>query len=156
MRGAGSRYVHGGQGISTQHDVSRVYRKKRMPRRKRKRWTRFIRKVDAVAERNLGSRTVVFNVTTSWTNQVAGLQDVGYCALYPASSPTASGGVTIMNDLAQIGTFENVNLNPTAADGSTIWASTKIIFKSAVLDITFRNASSVNDAVLGLIPDALS
>lgn len=132
-------FVNSGHGISTQHDVSHVYRKKRMPRRKRKRWTRFIKKVDAVAERNLGSRTVVFNLTQSFTNNTSGLQVLGYAALYSAESTTAS----TMNDLAQIGAFENLNGAPTAADDATIWASTKIIFKSAILDLTFRNASSV-------------
>lgn len=34
--------------ISTQHDVSHVYRKRRMPRRRRRAWVRFSRKVKAV------------------------------------------------------------------------------------------------------------
>lgn len=134
-----------GNGVSTQHDVTRVYKKRRMPRRKRKRWTRFIKKVDAVAERNLGSRTVVMNILISGSNTTSGNQLLGSVALYPASSPTAGGGSTYFNDLAQIGLLENLNANPTAADGATIWASTKIIFHSAILDITFRNSSSVSD-----------
>jgi len=50
-----------GVGVTNQFDRANVYRKKRMPPRKRKRWTKFIKKVRAAENTTLGTRTRVFN-----------------------------------------------------------------------------------------------
>ena len=127
-----------GRGLTFQHDRQFIYRKKRMPRRLRKRWGRFVRKVRAVDERGLGTRTVVFNKTFSGTyeqNSTAGNQIVSAFALYGNKS-----SVSQYDDLNQISALENTG-NPTEAAGDTVDKTTKYLFQSAVMDMTIRNTS---------------
>lgn len=135
------KYASSGQGITTQHDARRIYRKRRMPRRMRKRWRRFSRRVYAVSEKDLGSRTVVFNKSQQFQNQTSGDHGIAYCALYSANGV----GDSFMSDLANLSGYENTG-NPTAAAGGTVQDTTKFLFKSAVLDITVRNTSGENSS----------
>lgn len=50
-----------GIGVTNQFDRANVYRKKRMPRKKRKRWTKFVKKVKSAENTTLGTRTRIFN-----------------------------------------------------------------------------------------------
>lgn len=50
-----------GSGVTNQYNATLQYRKRRMPRRKRGQWKRFVRKVRAVNMRSQASRTFVFN-----------------------------------------------------------------------------------------------
>lgn len=114
-----------------------VYVKRRMPFRKKRNWRRFINKVNAVSEKDLGSRTVLFN------SQIEQRVSTTASAQQGAMTLTLYGGKSTSewnNDLTNIGTLENAS-NPTASAGGTVADSTKVIFKSGVLDITFRNAS---------------
>jgi len=129
-----------GQGITTQHDERRIYRKKSMPRFQRKRWKRFKNKVLAVSEKDLGTRTVVFNKTYAATNTVSGNHTISDICLYGFRSSADSR----FNDLTQIQAYENAG-NPTAAAGGTVDATSKFIFKSAILDVTVRNTSTYYD-----------
>jgi len=141
-RAAGTKMagVRSGQGVTVQHDARTIYRKSRMPRRKRKMWRAFSRKVHAVAEQDLGTRTVVLNRSITFNNDVAANHGIAYLSLYSANGI----GDTWMQDLNTISGLENVNANPTAAAGETVQESTKFIFKSAILDVTFRNTSGYN------------
>jgi len=118
-----------------------------MPRYRRKRWKRFMNKVHAVSERDLGSRTVVMNVSATFYSKVANYQGVGSVALYPQGSTASSW----LNDLTNISALENSG-DPTAAAGTTVLDTTNFIFKSGVLDITIRNTSGlyVSDGVYTL------
>jgi len=129
------RRAHSGIGVTTQHDKRNVYRKSFMPRFRKRLWKRFSRKVNAISEKDLGSRTVVFNQLASFTNSIDGKQLVGSICLYPKASTT-----TYLNDLAQIAGLENT-ANPTESAGINVEESTKYIFKSGILDVTFRNAA---------------
>lgn len=130
--------VHSGQGVTTQHDERRIYTKRNMPRRKKRRWKLFKNKVLAVSEKDLGSRTVVFNKLQDFANVTSGNQGLAYCALYSANGT----GDSFMADMNSISGIENPG-NPTAAAGSTIYDTTKWIFKSAIMDVTFRNTSTI-------------
>lgn len=134
-----------GIGVTTQRDSRFVYAKKRMPRYRRNRWKRFGRKVNAVAEKELGSRTVVRNTTYSATNPTDGDHTLTHTYLYPQRGTTL-----IADDLYQLSLLENTT-NPTAAAGETISPSTKFIFQSAVLDVTIKNASGVRGEPATLI-----
>lgn len=128
-----------GKGVTTQHDRRFIYGKRRMPRYKRRRWKSFTKKVQAVSEKDLGSRTVVFNrLLTSTEN--TGVDINRNIAIYPQQSSESW-----LNDLNQIGQLENFNADQTYAAGNTITYSTKFLFKSAVLDVTYRNTSTVFD-----------
>lgn len=117
-----------GLGVTTQHDKQVVYRKRRMPRRRRRGWKRFARKVNAVSEKDLGSRTVLrndlVNITTNMDTAAESAHTRWYFMLYGATSGTA-----YYNDLSEIG--QDTDLGTTG----------KAIFKSGVLDLTFRNNS---------------
>lgn len=126
-----------GIGITTQHDERRIYRRKRMPRRMRRRWKRFKNKVLAVSEKDLGTRTILFNAKYSFSNTDPALHIFEAPALYSNSSTTL-----YLNDLDTIQNTEAGIWTP--ATGANVEKSSKFIFKSAILDITFRNASTNN------------
>lgn len=128
------RQTQSGMGITTQHDERRIYRKKRMPRRQRRRWKLFKNKVLAVSEKDLGTRTIVFNKFVNWQNTSATGHVVANVALYAGKSAN-----TYLNDLNQICADEIGAY--TVATGVAVDNTTKFIFKSGVLDLTFRNSS---------------
>lgn len=129
--------LRGGLGVTVQHDKQSVYRKKRMPLKMKKRWRRFKQRVHAVAEKDLGTRTCLFSteinqlVTNNTQDAVMSL------SLYGQKST-----ITHLTDLNRISNLENVG-NPTAVAGATVDRMAKFLFQSAVLDVTFRNASLV-------------
>lgn len=127
---------YSGQGVTQQYDVSRIYRKRFMPKYRKRRWRKFVRRVHAVAEKDLGSRTIVFNDQLTQSSTTAGEQGVLTLALYSQNSTRLW-----LSDLNQIAGIENFEANPTTADGITVEKSTKYLFQSGVLDCTFRNSS---------------
>lgn len=134
--------ARGSTGITTQHDAKFIYAKRNMPPRKKRIWRKFVKKVNAVSEKELGTRTVVFNHQTTSTVTNNTLQALSQKTLYGNSSTNSWN-----NDLKQIGNLENVG-NPTAADDATIDDTTKFIFQSGVLDITMCNRSTRRDDML--------
>lgn len=133
--------VFSGVGVTSNYDARGVYRRRRMPRRKRRRWGRFIKKVRAVNEKDMGTRTVVMNDSVTVTNAQSGWHCCATLALYPQSSTK-----NWLNDLNVISQLENL-ANPTAAAGETIDKTSKIMFKSGILDLTFRNTTYKTDDV---------
>lgn len=127
-----------GQGVTTQHDARLIYAKKRMPFRRRKRWRGFVKKVHAVAEKELGSQQVVFNITATFSNSVNGLQTLGEASLY-----SLNGIPSYFTDLKSIAGFI-ASADNTVAKGLALGPSSKVIFQSGVLDCTIRNASTNN------------
>lgn len=117
-----------------QSDMRSIYRRKRMPYRKKRRWVRFVKKIHAVSEKELGLRTVLINDQLTQRNTSTGQQSTLTLALYPFKNDAAGW----LNDLTSIGGLENTS-NPTAAAGDTIDKNTKVLFQSAVMDITIRN-----------------
>jgi len=124
-----------GLGITTQHDERRIYRKKSMPRLQRRRWKTFKNKVLAVSEKDLGSRTTLFNATYTFQNTDPTLHNMVSMALYPNTS-----NIAYLNDLD---TISNDEVGAwTAATGGVVDKTSKFIFKSGILDLTFRNSST--------------
>lgn len=128
-----------GRGVTFEHDRQRIYRKKRMPKGKRRRWVKFVRKVNAVDERDLGTRTVVNNRSVQVSLTSANTQMVSDFGLYGQSSANSW-----MNDLAQIVDLENT-ADPTSAAGINVGDGTKFMFQSGVLDLTARNTTTFNN-----------
>lgn len=131
------RQMHSGLGVTVQHDERRIYSKRSMPRYKKRGWKRFTNKVHAVSEKDLGSRTVVFNKSQTFSNTTAGNQGLSYCSLYSVGSTDSW-----MDDIVNLSGLENIG-NPTAAAGDTVYNTTKWLFKSAILDVTLRNVSTL-------------
>ena len=125
---------------TTQKDFSTQYKKKTMPRRKKRQWKKFIQKVKAVNREELGAKTVLFNegVTTTTTSvtqgslamHLYGVKGFGsindgigggdLCRIF-ANEPSVQQGVGPLNPL--IG---------------------KLLFRSAVLDVTLHNTGNVD------------
>lgn len=130
FRGTGGRgrHVRSGQGVTNQHDRSRVYRKRGMPRFKKRSWKRFSRKVNAVAEKSLGSKTIVFNDAVSLIGTPGTTEQLwGNIALYPMNHSS----ISYLDDM------KNIENNSTGDYGVT----TKYLFQSGVLDMTLVNTS---------------
>lgn len=118
--------ITSGKGITTQYDRRSIYRKKYMSGRKKRRWVKFVKRVNAVSEKGLASRTVVFN------NQITvGVQTSAqtYAIVHLYSFKGLNSGIAAeapADDLQQI-----------FSKDSNVAAS-KLHFKSAVLDVTFN------------------
>lgn len=54
-------------GVTLQRDQKVIYRRKRMPRRKRQAWKKFVQKVKAVNEKEQGTRTVILRSNDTFT-----------------------------------------------------------------------------------------
>lgn len=120
-----------GNFVTNQFDVKRIYRRRRMPRRKRVRWVRFKKRVDAVQFSGLGMTSIVFNdsdvIATTSPNQ-----NMGTICLYGltgASGTDTPSQILGQNDLAKI------------ASAGSYSADEKLMFRSGVLDVTARNQS---------------
>jgi len=118
-------------GTTTQHDRVRQYRRGR--RRPNRRWKRFKRKVKAVLNTELGPQTRVFNYAGSATNASVLLNGIYEEHMYHQSDLN-----TLANDM-------NVG-NPTAAAGITVAESTKLRFRTGILDMTVRNTSYLSSS----------
>lgn len=127
-----------GQGVTEQHDARTIYRKKTMPYRKKRKWKRFVRQVHYVAEKDMGTQTFLFNKVFSGED-TNGDQIVMDVSLYGMKSQN-----TAHNDLFTMqGSFNTGN--PTAVAGETVDETTKLMYQSAVLDLTIRNGSVTAD-----------
>lgn len=115
------------QSLTGQHDVRRVYKRKRMPYRKKKRWVRFSKKVNAVITKALAPKFVVLNDATTGTAAV-NTQYTASLNLYGVEGSATFGP----NDMARIA----------AADSE--WSdATRIRFESAVFDMTLTNVNTI-------------
>lgn len=131
------RKITSGIGITTQHDQRNVYRKKTMPRRKKRVWKKFVKKVQFISEKELGTRTVVLNSSISQSNSTSGQHGVLSLNLYGQKSTNV-----YLSDLYYMSTYENISTDPTAAGGAYIDKQSHMFFNSAVMDITIRNTST--------------
>jgi len=101
-----------------------------MPRWKKRAWKRFSQKVNAVAEKSLGSRTIMFNdqvsLQVALVNNQASSQNLDAFALYPLKNT----GSDVKNDIARI------------SDDTDLGTTGKAIFHSGIFDMTVRNTST--------------
>lgn len=134
-RNTNRRRYTSGQGVTEQYDKKTIYRKKYMPKGKKIRWRRFKKKVYAISEKTLGSRTYVVNTqaspqTTTATTQLS--YDVSLYG-YKSTENRHNDVVNIVN--------EEITTDPTAIGGETTDLTTKFIFQSGIMDMTIRNAA---------------
>jgi hypothetical protein len=122
-------------GVTSQYDKVTQYSKKRMPRRKRVAWKKFVNKVQAVNSKSLGTRTVVFNDTIITS---APTTAQGFCAatLYGFCG-VEDGRNSGFRDIYRICNRDN-DIMTSGSDGGN---ASKIVFGSGVIDFTMRNTS---------------
>lgn len=118
-----------GTGVTSQYDAKFTYRKKYMPRRKKRVWRKFSKKVNAVLAKSLGSKTVVINSQLTGSS-LTGNQILLGCHVYGKDGLADLSVLCGAQDLQKI-----VN------NDATLNASSKIHFHSAVMDITITNTS---------------
>lgn len=124
-----------GRGVTNQHDRQLIYKKRRMPKRLKRRWRSFKRKVSYIAEKNLGTNTVVFNGRYTFSNSNLSNHGVAEISLYGQASTQV-----LYSDLRNIGAIQWTG-DFTAAAGYPVDLTTKFYFQSAVVDVTMRNVS---------------
>jgi len=117
-------------GVTQHRDSTQQYRKRRMPKGKKRQWKKFVKKVQAANERSLGTKTLVFNKAVEAVSSAAGGQQWAMVHLYGnnGSIATELGSKDLYNIVqhAYLATKENQ----------------KFTFKSAVLDITMTNTGT--------------
>lgn len=130
------RRFSAGRGVTNQYDRTNVYRKKRMPAKKRRRWKKFVQKVRAVENSTLGTRTRVYNQRieiqqgSGGTGSVTAKQLCRSVCLYGNNDRSAS-------DLA----ITRRDLNNIVMSDSDIQKSGKIQMASGIFDMTLQNRS---------------
>lgn len=127
---------------TTQYDTTTQYRYKRMPRRKKRIWKKFVKKVQAVEQKSLGTKTVLFNSQTEAAG-LAGKQGYAAVFLYGRSGTKDPAGTQQdpyngLNGLRDIQTIMN-NDTDIMSPNTQGTRGAKFTFKSAVLDTTCTN-----------------
>lgn len=136
LSGRRSQGGKAGSGVTSQRDVAAVYRRKPMPKAKRTAWKKFVKKVQAVAQKDRGTVSVVMNYGDTQVHPafVGGVKQqlvksfhlYGYNANPSFVTPLEVGA----RDIGKIaGDFVTAGVDDSA----------KVTFKSAVLDITVTN-----------------
>lgn len=113
-------------GVTNEYQVKTVYRRKRMPRWKKRKWVAFSKKTKAVIESQLATKTMLLNDAYDVAN-AANLQVYSAFMLYGLYG-TDKNGFAGNSDIKRV--LQNFMDNGTA------------VFKSAVLDITMVNKSA--------------
>lgn len=132
VRGA-RQNTRSGVGITSQHDVRRQYRYKRMPRRKRRIWKRFLRKSRAALLKSVGTRTVLRNGLISNSTDPTHPQQFLACHLY---------GMNGTDTNYEIGSSDISDL---LTNDVSVSQSGKIHFDTGIMDITFRNVPPLGE-----------
>lgn len=121
-------------GITSQFDKKQQYRKKRMPKRKRRKWVRFVKKVKAVADSQIRMKSFVLNSQAVAT--MTGAQPQNWCAVHLYGANGTNDG--LVGEPSEAGTIDLrrlINVDPELFNAK----SAQINMKSAVLDITMTN-----------------
>lgn len=136
-------------GVTTQFDQKMIYRKRYMPKGKKLKWKNFVKKVQAVNLRDRGLTTVLFNGLYTFTASAVNNQALGEVHLYgfkTALQATAPGsndiGAIIGSDwtLSSPEVLNNDGINgPQLGYDFSKKGTAKMMFESAVLDITISN-----------------
>lgn len=139
---------YSGKGVTTQHDEKNIYYKKTMPKYKKRRWRKFVKRVQAVHEKELGVQRYLYNTALdtsqnseqSTTFGTVPFQSVTAVHLYggvkgAASSTDFNQGVNDMQDIML--RIPTEGLGGASANLARNRVNGKIKFISAILDITF-------------------
>lgn len=133
LTGSGSNKKRkSGVGITGQHDKQVQYRKKWMPKAKKRKWVDFVRRVTAVSDRQKGRRTFVFNRTGDVT-ATSGAQGYLCSVLYGRNGVNLSTTTDFQSGMSDLYDIFNQ---------SGYSSTTKLKMLSATLDITYSNKGS--------------
>lgn len=121
--------------LTDHNDFRRIYKRRRMPRRQRRRWRNFIKKVSAVKTLDLGTKTQVFyNQGTLDPNEnPESQQQVVHLAMYGSRSTVADARSRGFGDLYSM--LQAQQPGEEAGYGR----SNKWQFRSAIFDVVLKN-----------------
>lgn len=129
--------------VTAQHEYTTVYRKKRMPGRKRKAWKRFVRKTQAVALKEAPLRSFAH----AYANNIyAGPNQCGYSSvsMYGDNGPAAVQGNATTSGKGAMNSMWTLLNNVYGVNGP----ARKIRMESACNEITLKNISSTNAVIV--------
>jgi len=140
--------------VTQQHDIKSLYRRKRMPRRKKRKWVKFVQKVKAVEASGRGSQSVVINDSfqDSWPNgpTTGGYrwQGVSEVNLYSVNADVQSGRDKdyILNEVSNYQTTKDATSGVEYVTPNTLFNEMKrlkVPMNHARIDITYTNTSQV-------------
>lgn len=126
--------------ITYDNDFKTDYRYRRMPRRKRRRWVRFVKKVNHVTlRRQQGLQKVLFTTNNLVTTNVntTGFTDA---VLYPIDGDSPTGAADVSQIFrGHLGSSVYNSMNDLSVVGN---AEKRLQFESAQLEVTLRNMGS--------------
>lgn len=124
--------IAAGVATTSQRDYKQQYRFKRMPRRKRRRWVKALRRNTAMDLTHYGTRTVIRNATVS---SAIPFNSQGFCKIHLYGRNGAVDGTEVGNtDINDIIDTDDT-FNPAKS-----W---KCYFTAAIIDMTIRNTGTV-------------
>lgn len=124
-----------GTGVTSQYDRKTVYRRKQMPRRKKVRWVKFVKRVRSALLKEIGTKTVLRNSQMTFTDLTNG-QGMFSVTMYGKDGVDTSSSVG------------NADLKDIIANDADLALPTdRAKFASGILDLTFTNNSSNQDTV---------
>lgn len=140
-------------GITTQYDKHQLYRKKFMPKRKKRAWKKFAKKVQAVEIADRGLVTHILHFDRVQT-VAASAQAFQACHLYGWSGtnglaneigPRDMKGIFERNYLLRKTVYDSANDNVLKADGGNDWLNVidEVRMQSAILDVVMQNTGNV-------------
>jgi len=141
-----------GATLTAQHDVKQQYRFKPMPKRKKRVWKKFVRKVKAVEASGRGTQQAIINdgFNTSWAsteNPTIPRQGVSEVNLYSVNGIHNNGEIgnrdkdVIMNEVRNYKTTMLSGGSETIVVPSNEATRSKVTMTGAHMDITYTNLS---------------
>lgn len=115
-------------GVTNEYQVKTIYRRRRMPRYKKKKWVSFYKKTSAVIDSRLATKTMLINDAYDVTN-VINEQTFSAYMLYGLYGQDKNGFAG-NSDVARV--LQNYPVTSTA------------IFKSAIMDMTLVNKGTIS------------
>lgn len=120
-----------GKGVTSQYNRSQQYRYKRMPKYKKKKYTRMVKSINHVINKSLGTQSVVFNDSGSYSTLDAVGQINGTFLMY------GSNGVEDTQNVGSKDLWRIINNIDNTANNQF-----KIRCETAILDLTLTNLST--------------
>lgn len=129
--------------VTAQHEYTTVYRKKRMPSKRKKAWKRFVRKTQAV---NLKEAPLRSFVHAEANNIYAAANQCGFYAvsMYGDAGPARVQGTSTSSGKGSMNQMQTLISNVY----STTATARKIRMESACNEITLKNISGTNAVVV--------
>lgn len=131
---------HGSAPLTYDNDFKTDYRHRRMPRRRRRRWVKFVRKINAVTLRNQqGLRRVIYHQILTYAPAIDQTQ-FGGSLLYAADGDPLTGHADMGNLFRQHLTAAVFNSENDLTVAQP--AERMLHFESAQVEVTMRNVGS--------------